>query len=265
VEAGRRVLRIAVVALAAWAGFVLLEPYGYGWVVLPVALLLTLLMAFGRVWLLRRGGMAPLREAAWADAVVDKARRPKAIAEVRAARAKVEGKSDARAEHARLGVLLAQLLDAQGDNAEGRALLDAIDTEVLALIDASLVRHGRAALALRAADPQGALDALRRRPKRTGEPELDLRLDLLEASARLELGEANEALETATRVRRAAGGDDELIVEARVLRAAALDAMGQRDDAVEVVRSLGEETIAMLLELGQPRVRSLAEAARASR
>ena len=261
-EAARRILRIAVVALAAWAGFALLEPYGYGWVVLPAALLVTLLMAFGRVWILRRRGGAASREAAWADAVVDKARRPKAIAEVREARTKVEARSDARAEHARLTVLLAQLLDAQGDNAEGRSLLDAVDVGSLELIDASLVRHGRAALALRAADPKGALEALRGRPKKTGEPELDLRLDLLEASAKLELGEASEALETATRVRRAAGGDEELIVEARVLRAAALDAMGQRADAVEVVRSLGEETIAMLVELGQPRVRSLAEAAR---
>ena len=258
-EAGRRILRIAIVALAAWAGFVLLEPYGYGWVVLPAALIVTLLMSFGRVWLLRRRGMAPSREARWAEAVVDRARRPKAIAEVRTARTKAEGK---RAEHARLTVLLAQLLDAQGENTEGRALLEALDTEPLELIDASLVRHGRAALALRAGDAKGALGALRGRPKKTGEPELDLRLDLLEASAKLELGEASEALETATRVRRAAGGDEELIVEARVLRAAALDAMGQRDDALEVVRSLGQETIAMLVELGQPRVRALAEAAR---
>lgn len=259
----RRVIRVIVVALAAWAGFMLLEPYGLGWVVLPVALALTLLVAFGRWWWRRRQGGTAHREAAWAEAMVEPARRPKAIAEIRKAVSALEPVTDTtRGEHARLTVLLAQILDADGKNAEGRALVDALELGALGAVDAAVVRHGRAVLALRGADPKGALEALTPRPRKTGEPELDLRLDLLEASARLELGEASAALETATRVRRAAGGDEELMVEARVVRAAALDALGQRDEAVQVVRSLGAETIAMLEKLGQPRVRALAQAAR---
>ena len=258
---GWRLLRLVIVALLAWATFVLLEPYGLGWVVLPAALVVTLAVALGRWWWLRKRGVG--REALWADAMVDARRRPKAIAEVREAARKLEPVTAAtRSTHARLSALLAQLLDAHGKNDEGRTLLDAIDLGPLGAVDAAVVRHGRAVLALRADDPKGALAVLAGRPRKSGEPELDLRLDLLEASAKLELGEASAALDTATRVRRAAGGDEELIVEAHVVRATTLDALGQRADAVEVVRSLGPETIAMLTQLAPRRIRDLAEAAR---
>ena len=62
-------------------------------------------------------------------------------------------------------------------------------------------------------------------------------------------------------VRRRAGGDAALIVEARVLRAAAMDAMGNRSDALDIIGTLGQEVIGMLVRFGQPRVQALANEA----
>lgn len=251
-----------VVALVAWGAFVLLEPHGLGWLVIPIAVVATLGVAGVRWWTLRRGGLGASREAAWAEATIDDAQRPRAIAEVRGARGKLDPSNDEqRGRYARLTVLLAQLLDADGDNAQAQQVLEGIDLDTLGPIDAAVVRHGRAAMKLRAEDWQGALAALGK-GNRTGTRELDLRLDLLEASARLELGETDRAMQIATRVRRAAGADEELMVEARVVRAAALDKSGQRDEAVKVIQSLGPDLITMLGLLGQRRVRELAAAAR---
>jgi len=252
-----------VVALVAWGAFVLLEPHGLGWLVIPIAVVATLGVAGVRFWMLRRGGMAAAREAIWAEATIDDEKRPTAIAEVREARAKLDPSSEKqRGDHARLSVLLAQLLDADGDNAQAQRVLEDVDLGRLKPIDAAVVRHGRAAMKLRAEDWAGALAALGK-GNRTGARELDLRLDLLEASARLELGQTDRAMKTATRVRRAAGADEELMVEARVVRAAALDKSGQRDEAVKVIQSLGPDLISMLSMLGQRRVRELAAEARA--
>ncbi len=262
---GWRLLRIALVATAAYAAFVWLQPRGLGWVVLPAALVSTLLVSGYRWMRVRRAGASGGREGRWAEAMLDTAKRPAAVAEVRREVARLEPVREAtRSEHARLTVLLAQLLDAGGRNDEGLRLLDGLDFDALGPVDAALVRHGLAVLRLRADDARGALEVLEGRRGKSGEPELDLRLDLLEASARLELGEPERALETATRARRAAGGDEELIVEARVVRAAALDALGNRSDALDVLRSLGADVIEMLSQLGQRRVRELAEAARAA-
>lgn len=262
---GWRFLRIALVAIAAFAVFHLLEPYDLGWVVLPAAVLATVLVGAVRWTWIRRKHAVIVREQAWAEAVLDDGRRPRAIADVRRAVADLLPVTHAtRSEHARLTVLLAQLLDADGSNEEGQRLLDAIPSEGLGPVDAAVLRHGQAVLRLRAEQPERALEAVLARPRASGESELDLRLELLEASARLELGEPDRALETATRVRRAAGGDEELVLEARVVRAAALDVLGQRDEAVAVLRSLGDDVVEMLASLGQPRVRDLAEAARAA-
>jgi len=254
-----RSLRVAIVAGIAAALYFVLEPYGLAWWVLPLAVVGTLIVAWRRWRALRLGRRAER----WADAVLDPAARPAAEREVRAELDRIAAADRTRhPERVRLTVLLAELLDAAERLVEAEALLLAVPIDDLPPVDAGVLRHGRAVLRLRAGDPAGARDVLREGPLRTGAPELDLRLELLDASAGLELGEAERALETATSVRRRAASDEALVVEARVVRAAALDALGNREDALAVLRTFGPELIDMLEKLGQPRVRALAGAAR---
>jgi hypothetical protein len=51
------------------------------------------------------------------------------------------------------------------------------------------------------------------------------------------------------------------VAEARVVRAAGLDAAGRREEALVVLMALGRDTLGPLAELGQPRARELAKAA----
>jgi len=245
------------VAGVAWAAFVVLEPRGLGWLVLPAAVALTLGLGAARWVRLRRRQVIAEREASWAEALLDPARRPEVIEEVRRA---VHAADDG-GRRARLTALLSELLDVSGRRDEAREILDGFDRSAPSPVDGGVLRHAHAVFLLRAGEPERALEVLSHGPPRVGDREIDLRLELIRASARLEVGEAEQALETATRVRRKAAGDEALIVEARVVRAAALDALGQRDEAIEVVRSLGPEMLRVLETLGQPRVRGLAEEA----
>jgi hypothetical protein len=52
-----------------------------------------------------------------------------------------------------------------------------------------------------------------------------------------------------------------VVAEARVVRAAGLDAAGRREEALVVLMALGRDTLTPLAELGQPRARELAKAA----
>ena len=52
--------------------------------------------------------------------------------------------------------------------------------------------------------------------------------------------------------------DPTVITEARVVRAAALDALGKQEEALVVLAALGREALRPLAELGHPRVRALA-------
>jgi len=254
---GLRLLRITLVALAAAALFQILSPHGLGWLVIPAAIVASVVWTAFRWKRVRRGA----REERWAAAVLDDSARPGAIRALeRELGAGEPTDPRERSRRVRLRVLLAELLDAEGRNDEARELLDAVDPETMTALDAAVVRHGRAVVRLRAGDYEGARDSVGDAP-RTGARELDLRIELIAASSALELGDAKGALEAATRVRRRARGDPALTVEARVVRAAALDASGDRDEALKVVRSLGPEMIAMLQKLGQPRVRALAEEA----
>jgi hypothetical protein len=54
------------------------------------------------------------------------------------------------------------------------------------------------------------------------------------------------------------GVDVSVRTEARVVRAAALDALGRREEAMVVLAALGRESLTPLSRLGQPRVRALA-------
>jgi len=258
-----RLVRLLLVAIAAWVLFTVLEPHGLGWAVLPLAIAATLLVAGLRYLRLRWARRRGQDEQGWADALLDPDARPRAIAQVRAARARLGPPTPrTRSRHARLSVLLAELLDAEGRADEARALLDGVDMDVLGRMDQAAVRHGRAMLRLRAGQPEDCLRVLETRQRSCGDDDLDMRLSLLEASARLEMGETQEAIQTAKRIRDRAGGDESLLMEARVVRAAALDAAGDRSGALDAVRSLGPSMVAVLCALGQPRVRSLAEEVR---
>jgi hypothetical protein len=201
------------------------------------------------------------REQGWELAIFRPALRPKAIEQLRRGIAKLTPVTHrTRSEHARLSVLLAELLDAQGDYEGAMAVIDAVVLTALSPLEAGLVRHTHAVVHLRATDAAGARRVLGQREP-TGDRELDQRLYLLELYARAEQGEASFAQQEAEKLALADDVHESVVAEARVVWAAALDAAGKREDALVVLMALGRDTLAPLAELGQPRARSLAQAA----
>lgn len=165
-----------------------------------------------------------------------------------------------RSDHARLSVLLAELLDAQGDYAGAMAVIDAVVLTALTPLEAGLVRHTHAVVHLRAGDAPGALRVLGKR-ELTGDRELDQRLLLLEIYARIEQGDHAFGQVEAEKLALSEDVHESVAAEARVVWAAALDAAGKREEALVVLMALGRESLAPLAELGQPRARALAKAA----
>lgn len=210
------------------------------------------------------------RRARWELAIYRKELRPAVIAELERARGKLLPITHrTRSEHTRLSVLLGELLDAQGEHGRATAVVDALSLSGLTPLEQGLVRHTRAVLHLRASDAQGALSALggsRAEPSASlsarepsGDRELDERLALLEAYARVELGDPAFGLAAAKRLLDADEAHESVLAEARVVWAAALDADGKRDEAIATLKLLGRETLEPLAELGQPRARALAK------
>jgi tetratricopeptide (TPR) repeat protein len=196
-------------------------------------------------------------------ALHDPALRPRALAQLKprvATLARGPRTRQKREAHARLSVLLAELLDADGAHADAVHTIDAVELSPLPALDAALVLHTRAVIHLRAGRPQSALSALAQRAH-SGDEELEVRLDLLTAYARAELGAPHEALDEAERVLRLYELDESVQAEARVVRAVALDLLGRREEALVVITSLGRSSLEPLAELGQPRARALARAA----
>ncbi len=247
----RRSLRIAAIAAVTYAAYRFLEPRGYGWAVLIAALIGS---AAYIAWFRRR--RARRTEHPWEAALREPARRPKAIADVRAAR----DSEDDPEERAALCVLLSQLHTAQGELPKaGEALAD-IKMNTLGCAMTGTVRHAKASLALSRGDVAVASKELEDMME-TGDAELDARLALLAAYVRVEEGAADDAIERARQIR--ANTDDvDLQTEARVVRAAALDQLGQNEEAERVLVALGEDVIEALAELGLPRVRTLARSIR---
>lgn len=252
-----RLSRGLVVALAASAAIVWANARGYGWLGWTVAVGL-LSAVLGASLFQGRFGSREKREARWEAALFTPAQRPRAIAEVRRAlRALLPVKQRTRSEHTRLSVMLAELLDAHGEYAEASSVVDAIPLDPLSPLEVALVRHTRAVTHLRGEDAAGALAALAGRAG-SGDVELDQRLDLLESYAKLELGEARQTLTFAGQLETAQGIEESVVLEARVVRAAALDALGRREEALVTLAALGRESLVPLADLGQPRVRRLA-------
>jgi hypothetical protein len=257
-----RVFRVAIIALAAFLAFRMLEPDGLGWVVLVIAgvgSLAWIAWRFMRVRKLRREDADADR---WAEALMDPPLRPSAIRELRAALTEVDPsrKKDAP-RHARLTLVLAELLEADGEPTDALEALRAVKDEALPERSATMVRHARAVASLSAGDVEGASKMLDELGGVSGDRGLELRVRALRGLVLAEMGVGERALELAEEVRVEAGSDPDLRIEARVLKAVALDVLGERSDAVKVMRALGEEMLGVLLVLGLPRVKKLADLA----
>ena len=254
---GLRIFRIFAIAFLAYLAIQWSAARGFAW------LGWTLAASLFAAWLAlslfqRKKRVRERREASWERAIYAPEKRAKAISELKKAIKALEPvKQRTRAEHARLSVLLAELLDADGDCQAAMAAVDQIGLTALPRLDAGLVRHTRAVTHLRASDAPGALAALAGRDI-SGDLELDQRLGLLEAYAQIESGEIEKGLAHADLVATAPGVDPTVITEARVVRAAALDALGKQEEALVVLAALGREALRPLAELGHPRVRALA-------
>jgi hypothetical protein len=254
---GLRFLRVFSVALLAYLAMVGANALGLPWLGYTLAALLFL--GYGVLTVLQtRKRTAALSEARWEQAIYDAPKRTRAVSEVREALRKVRPQgATQRKEHARLSVLLAELLDAEGNWDEARGVIDRVSLTGLSGIESGLVRHTRAVVHLRASDPEAALTALQSRDD-TGDSELDQRLELLEAYAQIERGEVRPGLLRAEAISQREPIDDSVRTEARVVRAAGLDAMGRREEALVVLAALGRDALEPLSQLGQPRVRALA-------
>jgi tetratricopeptide (TPR) repeat protein len=253
-----RLSRILVVALLGSLAIAWARSHGMswlGWAVVLALFVTVTVVGLGRSSLFS----AEKRETQWEAALFEAKRRPRAIAQLRRALRRLTPiKQRTRSEHTRLSILLAELLDASGAYAEASAIVDELPLGTLTPVEAALVRHTRAVTHLRSGDPEGALTALHERGA-SGDLELDQRLGLLETYARLELGGAARALDDAAALEQASGVDQSVVLEARVVRAAALDALGRREEALVTLAALGRESLLPLAELGQPRVRALAK------
>ncbi len=254
---GLRFMRVLTVGVLAYLSMVGANALGLPWLGWTLAGLL--FVGYGALTLVEMQKRAGLRrEARWEQAIYDGTHRRQCIEEVRAARAKIDpARVRRRPEFARLSVLLAELLDAEGDYVAARAIIDEVPLSGLSKLDAGLVRHTRAVIQLRAGDPVAALGALDKRDD-TGDLELDQRLELLEAYAQIENGDPRSGLSRAEAMSQRQQVDESVLTEARVVRAAALDVLGRREEALVVLAALGRESLQPLSHLGQPRVRALA-------
>lgn len=261
-----RLVLVALLAFLAWAAYAYLDPRGYGWVA-AAAIGLIALAWFGLRW--RRVRRARARDASadrWAEALMDPPRRPAATRELREEREKLDtNKGKEASRHARLTLVLAELLEANGKAKEAVEVLDEVNDEELEEVLGAIVRHARAVSHLSAGDPKAAAAALDALPGPCGDPNVDIRIRLMRGLIAAESGDTDEALEIARFAREEVRGEADLELEARVLEAVALDASGQREDALTVMARVGDDMLDVLLVLGLPRVKRLAAAVIESR
>jgi hypothetical protein len=252
-----RFLRIALVAVLAWLGFRWLEPRGLGGVGLGVAGAVAIAWIFWRAMRIRRQRARDARADQWAEALMSPPERPAAIAQLREELAALDPKKDA-AQHARLTLVLAELLEADGAPADALAALARVSPAELSDTLGAVVCHARAVSHLSAGDPAKAADALDGIGGPTGDRAIDTRVRLMRGLIAAERGDGEEAQEVAELCREEAGGDADVALEARVLKAVALDALGDRADARKVMHAISEDMLEVLRVLGLPRVRGLA-------
>lgn len=257
---GRSVLRLFALALLVYMAFAWFRREGQSQAGLWLGVLVVVLVLAWVAYSTWRAFKAR-REAQWERAIYEPALRERAMRQISHAIArKLPVDHRTRSEHARLSVLLAELFDAQNKYSDAMATIDAVDLTPLSALERGLVRHTRAVTHLRASDAHGALSALGKRDS-SGDLELDQRLSLLEAYAHIELGEVQRGLAEAEQLVLKDGAHSSVVAEARVVRAAGLDALGRREEALVVLTALGRDTLVPLSEHGQPRARALAKLA----
>lgn len=255
-----RILRVVFIGVAAWLAYQFLSPDGLGWIVPVVAAVAAAAWIAFRMLQLRRLRAEDAQADRWAEALMDPPLRPSAVRELRAQLDALDAKKRA-SRHARLTLVLAELLEADGDPKGAMEALERVQLDGLPERTKTMVRHARAVAALSAGDVGAASEMLDGLTGLSGDRDLDLRVRALRGFVLAEKGEAERALEIAEELRVDAASDADLRMEARVLKAVALDVSGDRADAVKVLRALGEEMLGVLLVLGLPRVRELADVA----
>jgi len=257
-----RVLRIALIGAVAWLVWRWLQPMGLGWLVLAIAGAGAGGWILFRVWRVKQAQRLDARADGWAEALVDPSRRPEAIEELRAERAEHLGR--APEDHARLTLVLAELLEADGDAAGAVEVLGEVGPSGLDPALAAIVQHALAVAHLSDGDVAAARATLEDRD-RSGDPKLELRCRMLLGLIEAEDGHHAEAKRIASESKEEALDDEDLRIEARVLEAVAFDAAGDRDEALARMARLGDEMLEVLTVLGLPRVRRLADEALAER
>lgn len=256
-----RILRVVFLGIAAWLAFHWLAPLGLGWAVPVAAAVIALVWVGLRYRRLQQQRASDAAADRWAEALMDPPLRPQAVRGLRDELARVRPVGRDAVQHARLSLVLAELLEADGDPQGALEALRAVSLPAVPERTRAMVRHARAVASLSAGDVDAAAHELDAIGGSTGDRDIDLRVRALRGLIAVERGEAEHALELAESLRIDAGSDGDLRLEARVLKAAALDALGERDDALAVMRALGEEMLGVLLVLGLPRVRRLADEA----
>lgn len=255
---GLRFLRIVTVATLAYLAIGFGNALGHLWLGYSVAGLLFFAYVLS-LFLEQRKRAKRVRETRWEQAIFDGSGRAQAIREATRALGRIPAnRPRSRRDYATLSILLAELHDAEGDASAAQSVIDAVPSTGLTKLDHGLVRHTQAVIHLRAADAKRAAKALEDR-EATGDLELDQRLELLAIYAQVEQGEAVQALERAEAITQREDVDDSVLTEARVVRAAALDALARREEALVVLAALGRDSLEPLCKLGQPRVRRLAQ------
>ncbi len=255
-----RLFRIAAVAILAFLAYYVLEYFGHAWAIWPLAIV------FGALWIgeallgVRRRRTREANWDRWERAVHDEAARPEAIREVREAiKAARRLGPRLKLDVAHLSVVLAELHDASGKPLEGARVLSQVAVEELDKAQAAVVRHAKVVCYLSAGEIEDAENALAIRDAASGAEDIDVRLNLLGLMIAIEKGEAERALADAERI--GEGHDADVQIEALVVQAAALDALGKRGEALGRLDRIDPATLADLARLGQPRVRPLAQAA----
>ncbi len=266
----RFVARSLVIGVAVFVLYAVFSAFGRPMWAFPVAMAFLLVVHGARIWRARRSLGA--RADAWTLAQGAPSARVKAIDELRKVLAKMpgagasgsgargDGASDNGATRAKLSVLLSELLQVSGDFDGARDALSAVDEAALSPGDRAGITYARALLSLRSGDADGAREILGRQSRLGLDDGVALRLELLDAAAELEVGDPETALQATNTVRKRAGADESLATEARVVRAAALDALGRREEAIQIMRDLGSEARAAIAAVGLPRARSLVDA-----
>ncbi len=255
-----RVMRILAVTIFSVVVYYVLDYYGVAWAMVPLVSVVFL------IWLgetLRMRWRAQQREKGWdrwEAAVTDDTKRDAAIEEVREALEKSRRLGPRlRLDQAHLSVILAELLDAAGRPTEGSRVLTRVKIEELESGQAAVVRHAKAVAYLSAGDVENADLTLRVRGQRSSEGDVEARLDFLVLMVAIEKGDAQRALDEADGIATGYPADPTLVDDARVVEAAALDALGRRDEAIAKIKVLPKDTLAALARMGQPRVRPLAK------